>query len=368
MEITYSLNEFLYKVLIYSKNRYRRYRVNKVIKIRKGLPGNIDQRLINKVCKHHFQSEVHSTKFQKLSGWKRTGTYRLFITLRNNQRKQLIYRHCSYNYDDFPALKGYPVTLGPVEFVIGNVNNESINDFLPTTLWSNHDKDDVYRYITEDLTTRNYKARMALGESIVFHLLSLNQALNNSNLDKNLFPKYDMAYSQNLIGYISALWDHSWETKYNLSYQKLKSISDVYLEIASQERRTGLIHGDFNESNILFKYKNGRYILKVVDWEWAGIGTIHSDLAAYFRSANHPHLNASLNELAKLQPWETYEYHYKWMYWAFLDRAFLDLSYMIAQREKAIKYSTFNIDRFINESAMDLREAHSKIQPVFNLV
>ncbi len=368
MEINYSLNDYMYKVFNYSKGRYRRYRVNKVLKIRNGLPGNFDDSIVKKICYDHFQSEVISIKFQKLSGWKKTGTYRLFITLKNTQRKQLIYRHCGYNYDDFPALKGYPIKLGPVEFVIGNVTNQSINDFLPTTLWSNHDKNDVYRYLIEDLSISGYKTKSALDESIVHYLISLNQALNNSDLDKNIFPKYDENYSQNLIAYISALWEKSWGEKYNLPYQKFRKISEVYLEIASHEKRSNLIHGDFNGSNILFKNKDGRNLLKIVDWEWAGLGIIHSDLAAYYKNANNPYLNASLNELAKLQPLESYEYHYKWMYWALIDRAFLDMSYMIAQRKRAIKYSTFNIDAFINESAINLSDAYAKIQNVFDIV
>ena len=57
-------------------------------------------------------------------------------------------------------------------------------------------------------------------------------------------------------------------------------ISKVYLCEEFQETRTACpIHGDFNRANVLVHEKYPHQI-KLLDWEWAGLGMPHADLAS----------------------------------------------------------------------------------------
>ncbi len=50
------------------------------------------------------------------------------------------------------------------------------------------------------------------------------------------------------------------------------------------------IHGDLNSTNVLF-HRNEPRRIKLIDWEWAGFGLPHSDLASLFKTVS-PELEA----------------------------------------------------------------------------
>lgn len=362
MVTTYLPNNIAYKIYNTLYYRYKYYNRKRITRVKNGTPCNFNWDIVNQLSNRVFNSNIVSIKYQKLSTWKRVGTYRLFLRLQNGSETSLIYKYCNYNYEDYPALDGFPVQLGRSEYVFSKLENENINKFLPKTFWSHRDKNDVYHYLVEDLTLKGYQSYLEPDDIIVKNLVSINKSLNSSSIDKRDLPFYDKNYSLKLIEYIRRLWESSWEDKYSLSFSKLDKISKIYLDLAFQDKKYGIIHGDFNDNNFQLKQSHNIYRFKVVDWEWAGIGIIHTDLASYFGDPDYPNLESYVKEFAALESWETYDYHTKWLNWAFMSRALFDMSYMIAQKSAVNKYSIMNIDHFILETIDNLMKAYTKVQ------
>jgi hypothetical protein len=100
--------------------------------------------------------------------------------------------------------------------------------------------------------------------------------------------RYDRRYSERLLQYaLSNLADYAART----ADPAVAALSGRYHEIAAVHQRGEFydddlrapIHGDYNSSNI-HAHRGNAAQLKVVDWEWAGIGVPHADLAALIKS------------------------------------------------------------------------------------
>lgn len=363
MEVNKSIFNFLSWAYNFTNFKYKQRRRYHIKKIRKGTPCHLEWEFVNKVCKQKFDRDLISIENQKLSGWKKTGTYRLLITLEDWKKTSLIYRHCDYNTKDFPALISYPVKLGPAEYEIAKTSNNKLMGYLPKTYWVDHNYNDtgIYRYIQEDLSLKGYDSISGLDKHIIQFVVLLKNKLNELNISKNI-PKYDYNYSSNIVDLLIDLWNPKWNKEYNLSYNHLKNITKTFLEVSMHDIEKQLIHGDFNNANILVKPINGKYIFKIVDWEWAGIGIVHSDIAAYFRNANYPNLKNYISKNLKQIPQATLDYHYKWLNWAFMNRALIDISYMAGQKSVSKRCSVMNISKFIADSINNLKTAYDKIQ------
>src|SRR5690606_8073384 len=91
------------------------------------------------------------------------------------------------------------------------------------------------------------------------------------------------------------------------------------------------IHGDFAVHNV-FVHRRDVSRLKVLDWEWAGIGLPHADLAAlikYVRQEDRPALlQAFMGQHPDLDP----ERHRRLLAWCQLERWLFNAAFLARQQ------------------------------------
>ena len=308
-----------------------------------GVPKGLSLALLQEVGYKAFCSTIKGISHSHLSGWKRSGAYRLFLRLDSGAQETLVYKVACYGEDEIPALQGLPVRPGLPEFVVLGLDHSPVREFLPTVYWSQElQAGKAYRYLCEDLGVEHYLlSRLPREEKGLLvaaeQLPSLHRALESSlgAGDRQRLLRFDREYSVALLSYAHASLrtyeEKTSETVVRDALNQWPEVKKIYhRDEYFEDRPEGFIHGDFNPSNIYIS-KNGKG-LRVVDWEWAGYGVPHADLVSLLKGCNLRIQNKALERFAKQLKGLSLLEHKRWFHWCRLERGLLDASFLARQQ------------------------------------
>ena len=340
----------------------------KIEKIVDGTPDGIDFETVDKIAVRHFEEHVSHISHIHISGWKKSGAYKLYLKTEKNHSRTLIFKNAVYFYDHIPALDGLPINPGPAEYQIYKNANGNLSKYLPKVF---HSEEIVpnrhYKYILEDLGEeyqRNTSAETIL--STINEMSAIHLALKESLSDYiqvNL-PKYDRNYSIDLLKYVRKnLEDYSQKSKSKAVSDLLKlwpGVLKVYNTGKFHDtKNTQLIHGDFNSANVLVNKKNIKQI-KLIDWEWAGLGPLSADLASLLKATAPEVEEDALTAFSKLNNQNNDEKRQLYQ-WCKMDRGLLDASFCAAQVIKCPVKTRFNLAGFIEKSMIRALDAYHEL-------
>jgi aminoglycoside phosphotransferase (APT) family kinase protein len=307
-----------------------------------GLPATLSFDTVDALCREHGRGGLKRCAHLHLSGWKSRGTYRLELDTEAGTSWRLIFKDECYQPEVIPALEGLPVSPGPPEAMFYRKQNAFTLDFLPKLFWfCEVDPGSHFQYLLEDLAGRY--AILEAGtlphlRKAVRGLIQIQEVLDRTIVgdDRDCLLRYDRRYSEQLLEYAArSIADYIART----ADGKAAALWERWGEVAAVHQREEFydddlrvpIHGDFNHSNV-HVHRSDETRLKVVDWEWAGIGLPHADLAAlvkYARRDEHPELlSVFVAEDRRLDP----EQHWRLFRWCQLERRLLDAAFLARQQ------------------------------------
>lgn len=321
----------------YVRARIQRPRVERV----EGLPTTLAFETLDGLCREHGRGRLKRCAHVHLSGWKSLGTYRLELATDAGTTWRLIFKNECYLPEFIAALEGLPVSPGPPEAILYRNRDPGLSAFLPQLFWFREvEPGRHFQYLLEDLAPRHALLRPETADHIraTRGLLHIHKALREA------FPaaypagliRYDRRYSERLLDY--ALGNLA-EYRARTGDGAVAALAGKWREVASVHQRDEFydadlrvpIHGDYNSSNI-HAHREHDDQLKVVDWEWAGIGLPHADLAALVKSVrpeDHPALlQAFVADDPRLQPAQ----HRRLFRWCQLERRLLDAAFLARQQ------------------------------------
>jgi Ser/Thr protein kinase RdoA (MazF antagonist) len=254
-------------------------------------------------------------------------------------------------------LQGLPVSPGPPEAVVYRTQNPFLSPFLPQLFWFREiEAGRHFQYLLEDLAgtyAELYRDTLySMKASHGLALLQVQQALRKTFVGKHPggLIRYDRRYSERLLEYAgSNLTDYLALTADNA----VATLLDRWHDIAAVHRRDEFydddlrapIHGDFAIHNVL-AHRHDESQVKVLDWEWAGIGLPHADLAALIKSVrreDHPALlRAFMEQDRRLDA----EQHQRLFHWCQLERRLFHAAFLARQQllsERCVPYLTRKI-------------------------
>jgi thiamine kinase-like enzyme len=321
----------------YLRARIRRERIERV----EGLPTALAFDTLDALCREQGRGRLKRCAHLHLSGWKSRGTYRLELETEAGTRWRLIFKDECYRPELIAALEGLPVSPGPPEAILYRNWNSVLSPYLPQLFWFREvEPGRHFQYLLEDLA----QTHAILRPETVDHLRAarglrhIHKALREAFAVKysDGLIQYDRRYSERLLEYaLGNLAEYAART----ADRAVATLSGRWREVASVHEREefyddGLrvpIHGDYNCSNI-HAHREDENQLKVVDWEWAGIGLPHADLAALVKSVrreDHPVLlQAFVEGDTRLDP----EQHRRLFRWCQLERRLLDAAFLARQQ------------------------------------
>jgi aminoglycoside phosphotransferase (APT) family kinase protein len=311
----------------------------KRLKFDEGLPTGIDFEILNELCVQHLAAPLQSASYAHLSGWKDAGAFRLLLQTAKGRRWSVIYKNAVYNLEHIPALVGLPNKPGPPEYLIYKNARGPLAQYLPTIYMCQEVVPGKhYQYLLEDVgqayqkvsgqenLLKAAKALVAIHKAMADCLCDVDQAIffrYNSDFSTQLqeyvvanLQRYANITTSNAASEVLALWPHISKRHRCHPAYSLQTVS--------------LIHGDFNPANILVHQRRPDRI-KLIDWEWAGFGMPHADMASLLKRAP-PEVEQQALLLFSDQNRRLSPSQHKTLYeWCQLERGLIDASFMIAQ-------------------------------------
>jgi len=261
-----------------------------------GCPEGLSIDDLSKVVLRDLGKQPEAVCYRHLSGWKHSGAFRLLIKNSSSHYDSFVFKNAKYTGGHIAALSDLPVFPGPPEYQIYHVANKKLQVYLPQIYLSRKIAGGIhYQYIMEDLNKeyeiyQNPKQILLVCENLSQLHFDLTSSLDKE--DKTALLQYDRSFSEQIIKYIFQNLSRWQEYQPNSRVEEVISLRNqlttVYAATMDEIYRheiIGPIHGDLNTSNILFHRANQQKF-KIIDWEWAGIGVPHADLASLLKMAS----------------------------------------------------------------------------------
>jgi thiamine kinase-like enzyme len=333
------------------------------------LPDAMVLETLNEVCLEHLGEPIKHVSHVHLSGWKSTGSFRLLLQTESGSHRSLVFRNAIYDSDHIPALARLPIMPGPAEYLVYSNAGGALAKYLPDVLWcSEVVPGKHYQYLLEDLSDTHRRAKTR--EDILRAAAELHHihcALEEWSLtvDHSSLPRYEHEFSAALQEYARAnletyvrhtpsrtaaevleLWPLIAEVHKSREFRDLKAIC--------------LIHGDLNRSNIMIA-KEHPHRIRLIDWEWAGQGIAHADLASLLKKATpavHEYALAIFFEHCDgLSPDE----HRRLYEWCQLERGLTDAAFLAVQYMKRPPVGKHNLPKLVERSLQRLLRAYREL-------
>jgi hypothetical protein len=367
----YQLKNQVFNLLpLWMKNVISYVRAGNRIPIQ-GIPDGIDYEKLNEICFEYLMDEINTVSYLQISSWKPTGSYRLRIQTRSGVNWSLVFRNAEYNLNQISALDGLPIIPGPSEYLVYKNSDCALAEYLPKVYLCREVIPGVkFQYVLEDLN-HGYRMISKGGTQTLFQavlkLPEIHIAMEEwaNIVGRDRLPQYNKDFSASLQVYAKK----SLEKYYTKTFDKLvaevlrhwPSICNVH-ECSEFSEKLGLspIHGDFNTSNLWLQKKRPRR-LKIVDWEWAGLGLPHADLASLLVWSSKEIERKALETYYKLTEELSFAQHWNIYQWCKMERAILDGSFIAAQYLKSSYPTRFNLPKYIQHAMYRLLHAHHEL-------
>jgi hypothetical protein len=324
-----------------------------------GLPPGLSFGSLNDVCLLQTGRPLKQAWYVPLSRWKSTcSTYRLVVKPARGRRWNLIYKDAFYRRNQPNALDGLPVYPGPPEYLVYANARGPLARFLPTVyLFHQALEGEHYQYLLEDLGDtyrKNSRPEGILNAGEVLPAMHEAMRLWVKAIDQKDLLRYDTAFSRGLLEYtkktLARYCAQATAPALIQFCERWPEIIEMYgrLEAGSFPSPTP-VHGDFNITNILFhKQDPGR--IKILDWEWAGLGLPYADLASLLNSADFELEEKVLaNYCAQVNDCPPQEHRQIYL-WCKLQRGLLDASFTALHVLEQPARPGFDRSRFIEKS------------------
>ena len=272
-------------------------------------------------------------------------------------RWSLIFKDALYDHLDGPALSALPVTAGPTEYAVYATAAGALRDILPDVYHaaeispSRH-----YQYLLEDLGG-TYAKPVKPHELIrvAVSLTKVSPAVHRwaTSARPGGLAAYDHAYCRALVDYAeetlsrySELHPGSGAFDALAMWPTVRKV--VTLPEPHQVQPPGGVHGDFNRASVMLPPENRESAgPKVIDWEWAGIGPPHIDLAALLDDADEHVVRRAVRSYAAASPELDLSTHERLLRWAQVLMSVKNSAFLAAQLLDARTVTRIDRSRYI---------------------
>ena len=333
-----------------------------------GVPEGINLEVLNKLCISCLDDPLNKVKYSHLTGWKSSKTYRLKLECERGSRWSLIYKNAVCGNSTVPALVDFPLKPGLAEYAVYCSPELTLKEYIPEVFKCDEIvAGEKYLYLIEDLGP-NY--RLARKRSDVLNATAaLTNVYNNGGkillkIDHNHLTNYDSEFSSSLKKYAQKNLEMYLQLHSNNHVDRIfdlwNGITSIYDRKNDYMSLLSFVHGDLKLSNILVN-KRDESQLKFVDWEWAGIGLPHQDLASLLKRATPSLEMESLRFFSKSNNLLTHSEHRELYEICQIERGIIDCSFFVSQKINSTGETKLNFDSYIEDSALRVLKAYDRL-------
>ncbi|MGB7859308.1 MAG: phosphotransferase [Acidimicrobiia bacterium] len=304
-----------------------------------GVPEGITMAQLDDLCRRTWQRGVVAARFAPISSWKGSSASYLWLQLDGGETYRVVFKSAIYPSTGSPDPDGFPVNPGPPEFWVYGTAAPVLKRHLPVCMLSSrHDGMESFAYVLEDLTRTYRKPPTRTGwSSGIRQMYDIHDGLSHAvetHGDRELL-NYGPGFALGLLDFARVAIGRFQEIADDSVSQKVldewAGLSDAYVSTEFDlPELLRPIHGDYNTGNV-FVASDVDAPIKVVDWEWTGIGFPHMDLAAHLRAAPSNVIQAALADLSNRYPDISIRTHERIFTRCELERGLWDAGLLAAQ-------------------------------------
>jgi hypothetical protein len=335
-----------------------------------GLPAGLEYPIVYKVAKDRFGVNQVEVSYTRITNWRLSGAYRIFIKDEAGNQKTLIYKNAVYSPERTPGLRGFPSIPGRPEYSIYRLAREPLKKYLPCVYYSEEVIPGIhYQYLLEDLVD---EYRRPISQTDKLRITSLIPELHRAMAEWLHIPEpvkllaYDLDYAKRLQNYVRAHFEKYLESHADRRiHHILRHWPEMCALLEDEDYFTiqspGPIHGDFRPLNILIHRRDPER-MKLVDWEWAGIGLAQNDLASLLWRVSPEAERRALEQYAQRVPNLTIEDHER-LYWRCrMERGLQEAAIIVAQMTGEPHTLVGKADRELRAAASQVLNAYERLQ------
>ena len=335
-----------------------------------GLPAGLEISVLREVVHKYFNANPAEVNFQRITNWHLSGAYRIFIKDTDGDQITLIYKNAVYSPERTPGLRGFPSIPGKPEYSIYRLAREPLEKYLPYVYYNQEVIPGVhYQYLLEDL---NQEYRRPISQTDKLKITSLIPELHRAMAEWLHIPEqvnllaYDLEYAKRLQTYVRVHFEKYLATRRDRRIHHILRHWSQMCELLQDEDYFTIqtpepIHGDFRPLNIMIHRRDqGR--MKLVDWEWAGIGLAQNDLASLLWRVSSETERQALEIYAHHVPNLTLQDN-KWLYWRCrMERGLQEAAIIAAQMTGEPQTLVGKAGRELSAAASQVLNAYERLQ------
>lgn len=337
--------------------------------LEKGVPDGVRSDFLADLCREQTGAALRETSFRHLSGWKAAGAYRLYLKMAGGKEWTVIYKNDLFDAALTPALSGLPSWPGPPEYAVYGHCDSPLAEYLPEVYgcWQQA-PGRHYEYLLEDLRTEYRRVKDGEDHKRVADTLpAFRSALSQwyNDVQPAEFLDYDRTFWEALEEYLEKNITRYAAGKGSEPLAQLVSVWPTLKRVRLDDefhrpQQRAAVHGDLNFSNIHLS-RNEPARMKVVDWEWAGMGLPHADLAALLKESPEERERDVVESYAAQNNGLTAQQHWRLYRWCKIERGLLDIAFLAVQDLDSDARPDFNLSRFIDRSATRVVETFKQL-------
>ena len=324
-----------------------------------GPPPSLDANLLDHVVESHFGRAPLAVAHAPMAGYKHDSVYRIWVRLGPGRYRTLVFKNARLSTDAYPAIRGFPGRPGVAEWGVLGDASDALTAYLPAVLHKAQlEPNRHYQYLLEDLAWAN---RPVLDDpdvvAAVRRLPGVHTALAQWADATGAEPAVDhgpdhadefLAYVETALHrFVDATGDsatRSFLTRWDevaTYYRSAKSLDPVPLR---------WIHGDFNRKNAFLGVADPTS-LRLVDWEWTGIGPPHADLASILKRSAWGQQRAMVREFFAHDDALDHAEHWQIYLWCRLGRGLFDAALHANQNASDLGHTSADVAEHLDRVA-----------------
>lgn len=319
-----------------------------------GAPSGVPAEDLEVLCEQLTGAPIRSVVHRHLSGWKESGAFLLRMTSVRGSTANLICKVNDHRPRAIAALEGFPVAVGPSEPLVLQAGSDGLRSFLPELYFIRTGEGLPTVLYLEALGAR-WHTCTALPVDIVraaraaARLQGQLDRWHMTDTPTDLIA-YDRDFAERLNAYLlTRLSDYassSGDVAADGIVRRWGAISQLYLHDARGDHvRPTVVHGDFNTANVFIGAP--RRHVKVIDWEWAGVGDGYRDLAALLKRSSKRTESRALEAYHSVAGGVPAPFRYERLQ---IERGLLDAAFLSVQLSQTEYEPRMNLRMYIDSS------------------
>jgi hypothetical protein len=305
-----------------------------------GLPVTLDRGVLRSVVRERRNADFVSAGHVSLQEWKTSSAYRLELELSDGTSWSLVYKDARFSDEEYPAAAGLHEPLGIAEYALYSHLTPEMENFIPRVFFMRRgDAPDTYQYLMEDLSPRFHPVYSERDKRVLLDRMpEIHEALATwatVNPPESLlvydveFVRHVLHHAENgLKGFASRNGLEAEDAIWRI-WPEIVEFLTSDRNLARRHLRP--IHGDFNTKNAFLSSRRRSGEVRLVDWEWFGMGTPHDDVASLLKRHNPSLKEHALRMLADRADDLSVTDHRELLWWSRLFTAVLDASLLSHQ-------------------------------------